>query len=280
MTDVLLFLSLVAFQAPQAPLDRTVPVGSATMMHVHGQVGRIEVRAGATDQVRVRSNTAFVVDRDGTTLSVRATDTRTVQEVSFVVEIPALMQVRTTSRFSDVTVTGIRAAIQVDAREGSVTVTGGEGTVVVRSVSGDVTVTSRSGDVSVSSSTSNITLKDATGAIKLDTTSGAVNVTGGRISGGEAQTVSGDIRFTSAIAAGSRYSFSTHTGAIAMTLADQGATITTYSAQGVLHTTPAIEPKSVEPGRLSKRVYQVGDGGAVIELRTLDGRLSLDWNRR
>ncbi len=280
MADLLLFLSLVALQAPQSPLDRTVPVGTATMMHVHGQVGRIEIRAGAAEEVKVRSNIAFVVDRDGGTLSVRSTDTRTVQEVSFVIDVPASMQVRTTSRFSDVVITGIRAALQIDAREGSVTVAGGHGNVIVRSVSGDVTVTGRTGDISVSSSTSNITLKDSTGALKLDTTSGAVTVTGGQISVGEAQTVSGDIRFASAIAANGRYSFSTHTGAIVMTLADHGATITTYSAQGSLNATPALEPKSVEPGRLSKRVYQVGGGGASVEFRTLDGRLSIDWQRR
>lgn len=280
MTDVLLFLSLVALQAPQTPLDRTVPIGTTTMVHVYGLAGRVEVRAGSTEHVRVRSNVPFVVDHDSSTISIRATDTKAVQEVSFVVEVPATMRVRTTSRFSDVVITGIRAALQVDAREGSVTITGGEGNVVVRSVSGDVTITGRSGEINVSSSTSNIRLTEPTGLFKLDTTSGSVTVTGGSVSVGEAQTVSGDIRFASAIAKGGRYIFSTHTGAIAVALADRGATITTYSAQGSLNATPALEPKSVEPGRLSKRVYQVGDGAASVELRTLDGRLSLDWKIR
>jgi hypothetical protein len=279
MSPLLLLFGLIA--SAQSPLERVMPVTQVTGILVDARAGRIDVQASTRPDMHVKANVPFTIEPDGSGLRIRAADVRAVQEVVFDIEVPRTMAVRATGWLTDITISGVGGDVRVDSHEGAIEIRGGNGATTVHSVSGRVSVSGRTGSVTVMAAASDVTLQDVAGQITVDGTSGAVRLAGVRSSMLEAQTVSGDIAFSGTILENGQYTLTSHKGAVGLMLPrGTGATLTTFSGKGGLEATPALVPVAVEPGKLTKRVYRIGDGSGRIEVRTLNGRLTLGWSEK
>ena len=254
-----------------------VPDVKATGVLIDVRVGRITVRASTGPDLEVKASVPTVVQRDGSALRIRAVESRKVQEVDIDVQLPRTMPVRATGSVTDVTIAGLTAGIRVDVKEGAVDVRGGTGAAELYVVNGQVSVSDRTGDVTVMAAASGVTLSNLTGTIKVDGTSGSITITGSQTSSVDVLTVSGDIRFSGPVAGNGRYNLASHSGLIGVTVpAGTGASFTLFTASSPIEVTPFVRPVSVEPAKLTKQVYRIGNAAAQVEIRSITGKVQLN----
>ena len=263
----------------QTQFAHVIPNVKATGILVDARVGRIDVRATSEPALKVKANVPVTVEPDGTGLRIRATEPRKIQEVNIEVLVPRAMLVRATGSATDVSIAGIDGNIRVDVHQGVVEVRGGTGASDIDVVNGQVSISDRTGTVAIMAAASGVRLTNLSGSIKVDGTSGDITLTDTRSASIDAQTVSGEIRFAGTVAAGGRYNFASHSGGVRVAIPQgAGATFTLLTANSVVETTPTLSPISVEPGKLTKRVYRIGNATGQIEIRSISGKVVLNWS--
>ena len=185
--------------AQRFPFDRTVDSGGVAVLDVLtdrgkievalGEPGRIVVRGAAT--VRVGLNVPInavelarriagdpPIDRDGRVLRLRLPRDEAelrATTISYEVEVPPGIEVRTVSESGAIAIRGVTGALTVRTQSAAIDVTRVGGGADITTNSGAVTVDGVGGALTVSTSSSAIKLRALQGNARIRTQSGAVD---------------------------------------------------------------------------------------------------------
>lgn len=187
--------------AQRFTFDRTFDVGAAASLDVSTANGKIAVSAGQAGRVVVRGTVTvrvgFDVPADAVAIAERTAANPPVSEsggvvrlttptdgrvqhavtVSYVVEVPLLTPVTTTSESGETQVIGIDGPVVVRTQSGAIALSRLGGSAQVETGSGAVEVDTVRGSLTVSTSSSGIAAKSIAGGLKVRTQSGAVEAT-------------------------------------------------------------------------------------------------------
>jgi DUF4097 and DUF4098 domain-containing protein YvlB len=277
---LLLTLALVAVQAPQASgTDTTIAVAQGTRLKLENQGGDIVVKAWDRNQVRIRADhsrrTRVAVHLDGAVLSLEAeADRGPANMVDYDLTVPAWMALDLGGMDATVSVEGSRAPITVETLQGDITVKGGAETVKLSTTTGRIVVSGARGRVELNTVSDDIEATDIQGDLTAETVSGDITLRQVIAKMVDVETVSGELIFDGRIADGGRYSLLTHSGGIAMTVAEgSNATISTAIGSGEVRASFPLTV-SERPGR-RRQTYRLGSGSASVELETFSGDIRL-----
>ena len=271
---------LIGHHSPlTAQTDTTIPVGPGTRLRVEIMSGQIAVRAWDQNQVRVQANhaprTEVEIRRSGTVLSLEASGTFGLPGVvDYQLTVPSWMPLVLEGMSATISIEGTRAAIEAETIEGDITVRGGAETVKLTTINGRILVTGARGRLELESASDGIEVSDLQGDLVVDAISGDVLLRGITGKSVRVESVSGNVWFEGRIQDGGSYSISSHSGNIAIAVAEGvNATLAAESFSGSLRAGFSL-PSADERTRHEQR-YRFGNGSAVVQLEAFSGNIEL-----
>jgi DUF4097 and DUF4098 domain-containing protein YvlB len=273
-------LALLATQASQAfQTDTTIAVAQGTRLKVENQGGDITVHAWDRNQVRVQAShsrrTHVEVKLSGAVIRLEAeADRGPANMVDYEITVPAWMALDLEGMYASVNIEGSRAPITVQTLEGDITVKGGSETVKLGSVQGRIVVSGARGRIELNSVSEDIEGSDLQGDIVAETVSGDIVLRRIDAKSVDMQAVSGELYLDGRIADGGRYSLLTHSGEIAVSVAEgTNAIVSTAIGSGEVKSSFSL-PVSERPSR-RRQTYRLGSGSAAVDLETFSGDIEL-----
>lgn len=282
-------------------ISRTIKVGRGGSLDLSNVSGDIIVTGGGGDEVvidavkhaRTRGGdskqllselTVDISDRQGrvevqTTYPRRSGGSNSAW-VDFTVKVPNDAEVSLKTISGDVRVTGVQGELWVESVSGDVTTSGAGRLAIAKSVSGDVTVSgaSSNGEVNVSTVSGSLIANGLKArSIEAGTVSGDLTLTDIDCERARVHTVSGAVDFSGKLARNGRYDLNSHSGDVRFTaIGGIGFELDASSFSGEVRADfpMTIGGRSDDRGRHgdSKSVRAtVGDGGAIVEVRTFSG---------
>lgn len=274
-------------------------VSAGDRLEVLNYAGSIEVTGWDRDEVRVDASLPageILLRRSGTRLVV-APASWIQDSREFDVRLPDMVQVRVTGRqpppahiairapawipitargpFTDVTVEGLEAPVEVMVVDGDVKVREVRGAIAIVALNGPVLVEDSTGGLRVGGAEGPVTIRRCGGEISAETTSGQVALADLGASRVEVMTVGGEITLSGALRNDATYDLSSHGGDVTVRLSSQpDATFSAQSFQGRVRTNLPVPPGGTA-GRLS---YTAGDGRGTVRLVTFSGDVSIEIN--
>ncbi len=221
------------------PADTVVSVRRGDVIVIENFSGDLDVRTWDRSEVSVefeeRRGAPISIDRTGGRIEIRASDRKgRDRHRSYVVLVPAWLEVEIRGRELDVTVEGLRAALEVTTREGDVSVRDHTGEVVARTLEGFMEVRQSSGRFELTSLDDDVSLRDVQGDLYIDANDGdidLVDVDAGIVS---ASTVDGHIHFSGSVHSDGEYELVTHDGDISFEVqGDVNADVSVATYDGV-----------------------------------------------
>ena len=261
------------------PADTIVQVRRGDVIVIQNFYGDLDVRTWDRSEVGIefeeRRGAPFTIDRAGGRIEVRASDRKgRERNRSYVVSVPAWLEVEIRGRELDVTVEGLDAALAVTTREGDISIRDHSGEVVARTLEGVLEVRRSSGRFDLTSLDDDVSLVDVEGELYIDANDGdidLVNVDAGIVS---ASTVDGNIDFSGTIYPDGEYELVTHDGDISFAVqADVEASVSVATYDGEFETEFPIVLQRLESGR--ELSFELGGGGARVRLQAFDGAIRL-----
>jgi hypothetical protein len=227
---------------------------------------RLEADRDRRDRVRISQSPQLL---DLSTLSPMG-----FAEVDFKVTVPDWMPVLVNSVESDVTVKGIKAAVQASSIRGDVRCTGGSGNRRLSSVEGKVQVADARGDVTAGSIDNDVALENIDGLVQVETVNGDVRLDRIASADVDASSMAGSIVFTGPFQKKGRYRLSSHSGDVTVGVpdgADLDVSVATFNGDfsSVL---PAPRPPHARGRRFG---FTLGSGGSTLELESYQGLIQL-----
>lgn len=278
----MLFLTLtaLALQAGQArQTDTTFTVATGSRLHIENQGGDILVKAWDRNQVRIQAShsrrTHIEISRSGAVIQVEAEAERgPANMVDYELTVPAWMALDLEGMYARISVEGTRAPIRAETLEGDITVKGGAETVTLSSTQGRIVASGARGKIELHTVSEDIEGSDLAGDLVVETISGDILLRGIDSRNADIQAVSGDLYFDGKIVDGGQYSLLTHSGDLAVTVAEGvNATIASAIGSGEVRASFAL-PSSEHPGR-RRQTFRFGNGSATVDLETFSGDVSL-----
>ncbi|HEY8256037.1 MAG TPA: DUF4097 family beta strand repeat-containing protein [Gemmatimonadales bacterium] len=262
-----------------APIDTTVPAERGQRLEANVFGGEIIVKTWARNAVRLQadpsSRTEVTISSVGSTIIVRSEGRRgPASAVDLNLTVPVWMALDLSGVYTDVTIDGVRASLEVETVQGDVEVTGGEGQVSLSSVQGSVTLRGAKGRIGVHSVNEDVRVMNTTGEIKAETVNGEIELEKVDATNLDANTVNGDVAYDGPIHDGGRYALSSHNGDITI-----GMTPTTNATVAVSTFSGDFEsdfPVTIKNQKKGKRFdFTLGRGGAQVELESFQGTIRL-----
>jgi hypothetical protein len=274
--------------AQAAPRDIVLEAshaGPTTPLKIFGVAGSIRLVGWDRDSVMVTSRSRppgffFIPDPNGVKMGVdqfrigvladRASDT--VTPYHFVVHLPrqSRIAVRTTSADIDGTdVTGWFATAS-----GSIQLRGASATLDVESINGNIDVSASASWLRAQTGRGRLIVRGAVQDVDASTVDGELDIATSAIMRGRFSSVTGDIRYAGAPAAGSIFDLSNHSGAVDMALPrDASVAFDLSSITGTVENGLG-QARPVAGGAHSMRLT-LGRGEAQMTVRTFKGTVRL-----
>lgn len=252
----------------RAGSTREIPVDPTGSIELMCTSGHVTIRGHDEPFVRIT-----VVDGDGIDglLDIEATPERVrirdAEDGTFRLGPISLRTIRSADLELDVP---RRARLSVRTMSGDVDASGLAGQTRWASASGDIKLQLDGGDVTADSMSGDVVL-GASAAIRLGgrTVSGDVRVRAPSLSGLNASTTSGDIVVSGALAPDGTFEVTTVSGDVSLTT--DGGRFETQTVAGEVH---ARGSHRSEGGR-GRRTILVGDGRALVRVRTMSGDIRI-----
>ena len=203
-------------------------------------------------------------------------------ESEFRLQLPAGTKVIARSISGDVTVTGMKAAVEARSVSGSILVQDAADRITLETVSGDVVASGLTGPVRAQSVSGDVKLLGITGDVDAESVSGEISLRDAKSGNVRAESVSGSIEYRGTIDKAGRYEFKSHSGDVDMVMPEGvGASFTVSTFSG---TVDSQIPMTLQPsdemrggGRRSKSMeFSVGGGGARVTVRTFSGDITIE----
>jgi DUF4097 and DUF4098 domain-containing protein YvlB len=274
-------------------MSRKFKIGATGRMALANISGDIVLTAGSGDEVALeavkrtrgaRSELSSVVieidERPGRVdIRTRHTSRRDRASVDYTVTVPREATVDVSSVSGDVRVTNLHGALRVQSVSGRVAVSGSTNLEIAKSISGDVELSGSAPEARMIGSTvsGTVRVRDLKArALSVSAISGNAEVSNVEAERLEAKTVSGDVSFAGAVARNARYEFSTHSGAVRLTLASApGFELNLNTFSGTIQSDLPVTINDARsrrgPGRSTRAV--VGDGGATLTVSSFSGEI-------
>lgn len=207
--------------------------------------------------------------------------------VDYTVSVPRGVQVSLRTVSGDITLVGVRGEARVEAVSGDINVSDTPNLTHARTVSGEVAAVNVTGGGALTLGTVSGTVV-ATGlkvrSLECGSVSGDLRVSGSQVERLEAKTVSGDIAFEAPLARSGRYTFSSHSGDVRITVAGgAGFELDAETFSGSVRSDLPVTLRAGEPddrrgrrGPANRRLRGTyGDGGAVLLIRSFSGSVAI-----
>jgi DUF4097 and DUF4098 domain-containing protein YvlB len=260
-------------------IDTTVPARQGQRLVVDAYGGEIEVKTWARNEVRIEADpsarTNVEISTAGSAVEIRTEGRRgPPSAVDLHITAPAWMGLDLSGVYTDVTVTGTRAPINVETVQGTVDVTGGDGLVSLRSVQGSVRLQGAKGRIEVNSVNEDVRVSESAGEITAETVNGEIVLERVDATSLEATTVNGDVGYDGPIRNGGRYTLSSHNGDVTLAMPpSSSATVSVSTFNGEFE---SEFPVTLREARKGKRFsFTLGGGSAQVSLESFQGTVQL-----
>lgn len=240
--------------------------------------GDITVTGWTRNQARVRASTERGQLRwriTSSRISVEADMYRgRTGETTYEVTVPEGVRVILNSMSGDLTVRGVKGAVDLHTNNGDIEVTDATDRIEMVTLSGDVTGLRLRGEVEASSLNGTVSLTDVQGrSVHAESTSGSlelVNVVSRDI---DVSTVSGEVDFTGPLDPQGQYSFQSHSGSVTLTVPP--ATSARFSIETFNGEVDSDFPFTLQPSRERRQgqrlEFSVGGGEARVTAESFSG---------
>ncbi len=267
--------------APPPP-DTTLSVRRGDVIVIENFWGDLDVQTWDRSEVSIefeeRRGAPIDIDRTGGRIEVRASDRKgRDRHRSYVVSVPAWLDVEIRGRELNVTVEGLEAALEVTTREGDIFVRDHRGEVVARTLEGYMEVRRSSGRFDLTSLDDDVSLYDIEGEVYVDANDGDIELVDVDAETVIANTVDGHIDFSGVVHPDGEYELVTHDGDITFAVqSDVEADVSVATYDGEFETDFPIMLQRLESGR--ELSFALGGGGARVRLQAFDGAIRLRHN--
>lgn len=192
------------------------------------------------------------------------------------VRLPRGATVWVRSVTADVSVRDLRGSVDVHSVGGRVEFRGRPEMLYAESMEGDLDLRVEGGVVRGRSGTGRITFAGTARDLSLETVSGAVELTTPGLRRVRVTTVDGDVSFAGGVRSAGALAVETHAGDVTLRLpGDLSADFELSSFEGDIDAGYAGAPRAGSgPGRRSV-IFETGDGGARVEVRTFSGSIEI-----
>jgi hypothetical protein len=194
--------------------------------------------------------------------------------VDYSITVPTWMALRLSGMETDISVDGVRGAIEAQSIRGDVRVRGGRGGLQLSSVEGEVTAEDCDGDLQLSSINNDVRLDRVSGALSVESINGDIRILKVQSPNVEASSVNGMVLYDGAFQAKGRYRFASHSGNLVVGVpVDAGVDVSVATFQGGFR---SGFPVQVGPWRMGKKFnFVLGSGGSTLELESFQGLIEL-----
>jgi hypothetical protein len=288
MTLRLLCLTLFFASAFGAePLNRRLEAAPDGVVTVDNTAGSVDIRGWSRDEVEVTGELGpdveeLVFERDGNEIVVRVRSSKRHHSdiaSDLVIRVPEKSAVNVSGISSDVTVRDVRGAQRLNSISGDIDSYVYASDIDVETISGDVAVQGDgdAGYARLNSVSGDLEVHNLAGEIGVTSVSGDVTVVDSRFDRVQAETVSSDMVFHSALTEDARLDMETINGDLEVVFeGDLSARFDIETFNGDIRN--CFGPKPVRtsqytPGTELK--FAEGEGSARVTIRTLNGGLRL-----
>lgn len=282
-------LTLGAGAQAQQTIDRTLPAHANVEIGVESITGRVSVRVGEQEQVRLHAVLGPDVDdldvsgdATGYHFEVEIEDDRgwgnRKVDIDSTIElwVPAGASVEIETVSADVDVQGIGGGASIETVSGVIDLSAISGGIEAESVSGRITIGAGGGPVYAESVSGRVEISGARDEVHAGAVSGSVLVSD--FAGSEAymETVSGSIRFEGALVPGAELSAESVSGSVELVLpADLAAAFEVETFSGSISSAFGGQVQQVSkygPGKVLE--HRTGDD-AEVDVETMSGSVTI-----
>jgi hypothetical protein len=267
---------------PRVNVDTVFVVQPGTKLEVFNFNGSVALHTWSKNAVRLAverpANDRIAIERAGQVMKFESISSLgTPGDMDFDLVVPPWLPVSLSGVNNDVTAEGLTGGLSVDTVHGDIVARHLSGPIVLHSVEGVVDLADAHGSIDVGSVNDAVRLSDVAGAIVADGVNGDVHLVGVDSRKVSATSVSGDVIFDSPMLDGGDYRFQTHTGDIAVGLADAAnATVSVSTFSGDFASAFAIRPERLERAERGKRMrFTLGNGSAKLNLESFAGSIEI-----
>jgi hypothetical protein len=215
--------------------------------------------------------------RQGMKLGVESAEERTVRGAHLVVHVPRRARVWVKTASAEIDVSGVTGGLDLYSVGARIRVSGDPRELNAEAMDGDIEIAGSPAWLRAKTASGAITVKGTADDAGLSTVSGAIAVTGGRITRGRFESVTGDVRFDGDFDRGGSFTFDTHSGAVTLALPPTvAADFDLTSIAGVVAN--ALSPAQPVAGRGmrgNELHFATDPGGARVTVRTFKGTITL-----
>lgn len=274
-----LLLAAPAWGTDDRPVDERRPLKADARVSVENVAGLIQVEAWDKNELHLTGELAPEVEKleiTGTESSLKIVvkvpkHTRNVTHTRLVLKVPAGASLEAEGVSADITVKGLRGAVDVESVSGDVRLDVASTHVKAESVSGDVKVQAPATDVRAASVSGDVTLRGVRGDVRGESVSGDVRVFAAELRKLDLESVSGDLEIEAELAADCDVSVETLSGSVMLTvprLPDGDLEMETFSGDLSSAWSPA-------PGRGAREFRHEGGGKGRVKLHSFSGDIEL-----
>lgn len=194
--------------------------------------------------------------------------------VDYTITVPQWMALRLSGMQTDISVEGVRGAIEAESIRGDVEVRGGRGPLQLSSVEGSVRAFDCDGGLQASSINEDVTLDDVAGALVVESVNGDIRIGKVRSRSVEASSVNGSVVYKGAFEPRGRYRLASHAGNLVVGVpVGAGVDVSVATFQGGFRSGFPLE---IGPWRRGQKFnFVLGTGGSSLELESFQGLIQL-----
>lgn len=288
---MLVAMALAAPALAQTPIDETRRLAADGSVSIENLKGRVQVRTWDRPEVRITGSLGEGVEKleiDGGTdtlsISVRYPESSGWRErdrtgpTELLVTVPATASVGVEAVSADIDVAGTRGMeLDLESVSGDVLVRGSKSRQVrLESVSGDVDAEVETRDVAATSVSGNVRVAGRVGGrVDISAVSGDLVLSSGTVDRLTVETVSGNAKLDTALAAGGRIDAESVSGDVDLTVpAATSARIEVESFSGTIRS-PVGKVETEEFGPGSHLDARLGAGDGNISLESFSGNVRI-----
>jgi hypothetical protein len=262
------------YAQPAATIDTTFAVSSSAELRLDASAGSVSVRVWDRSAVRVvarpAGGTTVRITSATNLVSVLGVADRRIDDAVYEITVPRHMPVTVGTGDLGVDIEGCEGGVVAKNYSGRITVGKTKGPVTVKSALGEVVVHDAAGRVSVQSQYAPIKLTDVNGDVEVEGSANHLYLT--RVDAGtlSASTVNGGIWFSGPLHGDGRYSLSTHSGSVFLTVPPPvNATVHVSTVSGAFAS--PLPMTRQEGSRRGSFTVIFGNGAASLDVETFNG---------
>lgn len=240
---------------------------------VENVTGELSVVGWERDRLEVGGeNAELLLERSGS--RVRVTTAGRPRSVEAILRVPTWAEVEVRSPDLDVSVRGLRGALEVRNVRGDVLVTDAGGRLEIHSVQGNIEIAGAEEGVYVSSQSGDVRLSRVRGTVDAHSGDGDLTLEDVAAQSVRAETLDGDVTFVGSVLEGGRYDFSVHDGDVTLVLPEAtSARVSVSTFDGEFEPEVPVVIERFRGGREFE--FVLGSGSADVRIEVFDGEIRL-----